>query len=317
MRLRGSGERQTQNERDQTCHRQSPRAAILPAAPRRVCSRQANRPVLGGLPPQWYGGRRSHRGTIMPTDVRAESRRQFLRFLAESPLLYGMGGSPRGHDGVRAGRRRAPRRLRLQGPHQEPRRRTQRLGLRGCDARALGPRPRCVPRARLRRPGHDRRQPHRVQKDRPQAAAACRHRQPRYVGGALRPTPELADLPVPRGRPGHVPRRGRNRRRSRCQQQELAPNSIDRRQQLRRGRSGRARRQRLAAALFHLGLADHAGHVEARRRRGLHRGCMDRRHSVAQSRARGALRSGERPDAARSATPSSRAPLPCAPCSTA
>ena len=29
----------------------------------------------------------------MPTDVRAESRRQFLRFLAESPLLYGMGGA--------------------------------------------------------------------------------------------------------------------------------------------------------------------------------------------------------------------------------
>jgi isopentenyl diphosphate isomerase/L-lactate dehydrogenase-like FMN-dependent dehydrogenase len=29
----------------------------------------------------------------MPKDVRAESRRQFLRFLAESPLLYGMGGA--------------------------------------------------------------------------------------------------------------------------------------------------------------------------------------------------------------------------------
>jgi hypothetical protein len=29
----------------------------------------------------------------MPKDVRAESRRQFLRFLAESPLLYGLGGS--------------------------------------------------------------------------------------------------------------------------------------------------------------------------------------------------------------------------------
>jgi 4-hydroxymandelate oxidase len=29
----------------------------------------------------------------MPTDVRAESRRQFLRFLAESPLLYGLGGA--------------------------------------------------------------------------------------------------------------------------------------------------------------------------------------------------------------------------------
>jgi isopentenyl diphosphate isomerase/L-lactate dehydrogenase-like FMN-dependent dehydrogenase len=29
----------------------------------------------------------------MPTDVRAESRRKFLRFLAESPLLYGVGGT--------------------------------------------------------------------------------------------------------------------------------------------------------------------------------------------------------------------------------
>ena len=29
----------------------------------------------------------------MPTDVRAESRRNFLRFLAESPLLYGLGGT--------------------------------------------------------------------------------------------------------------------------------------------------------------------------------------------------------------------------------
>ncbi len=29
----------------------------------------------------------------MPTDVRAASRRQFLRFLAESPLLYGLGGA--------------------------------------------------------------------------------------------------------------------------------------------------------------------------------------------------------------------------------
>ncbi len=29
----------------------------------------------------------------MPTDIRAESRRQFLRFLAESPLLYGLGGA--------------------------------------------------------------------------------------------------------------------------------------------------------------------------------------------------------------------------------
>ena len=29
----------------------------------------------------------------MPTDVRAESRRNFLRFLAESPLLYGLGGA--------------------------------------------------------------------------------------------------------------------------------------------------------------------------------------------------------------------------------
>ncbi len=29
----------------------------------------------------------------MPTDVRASSRRQFLRFLAESPLLYGLGGT--------------------------------------------------------------------------------------------------------------------------------------------------------------------------------------------------------------------------------
>ena len=29
----------------------------------------------------------------MPTDVRAASRRQFLRFLAESPLLYGLGGT--------------------------------------------------------------------------------------------------------------------------------------------------------------------------------------------------------------------------------
>src|SRR5687767_4696357 len=28
----------------------------------------------------------------MPTDVRAESRRKFLRFLAESPLLCGLGG---------------------------------------------------------------------------------------------------------------------------------------------------------------------------------------------------------------------------------
>ena len=28
----------------------------------------------------------------MPTDVRAESRRNFLRFLAESPLLCGLGG---------------------------------------------------------------------------------------------------------------------------------------------------------------------------------------------------------------------------------
>src|SRR5688572_23221620 len=32
------------------------------------------------------------RGTPMPTDVRAESRRQFLRFLAESPLICGLGG---------------------------------------------------------------------------------------------------------------------------------------------------------------------------------------------------------------------------------
>src|SRR5687768_6432137 len=29
----------------------------------------------------------------MPTDVRANSRRAFLRFLAQSPLLYGLGGS--------------------------------------------------------------------------------------------------------------------------------------------------------------------------------------------------------------------------------
>jgi len=29
----------------------------------------------------------------MPTDVRAQSRRNFLRFLAESPLLYGLGGT--------------------------------------------------------------------------------------------------------------------------------------------------------------------------------------------------------------------------------
>jgi len=29
----------------------------------------------------------------MPTDVRAESRRNFLRFLAQSPLLYGVGGA--------------------------------------------------------------------------------------------------------------------------------------------------------------------------------------------------------------------------------
>ena len=29
----------------------------------------------------------------MPKDVRAESRRQFLRFLAESPLLYGLSGA--------------------------------------------------------------------------------------------------------------------------------------------------------------------------------------------------------------------------------
>jgi 4-hydroxymandelate oxidase len=29
----------------------------------------------------------------MPTDVRAESRRNFLRFLAQSPLLYGLGGT--------------------------------------------------------------------------------------------------------------------------------------------------------------------------------------------------------------------------------
>src|SRR5688572_23106645 len=29
----------------------------------------------------------------MPTDVRAASRRKFLRFLAESPLLYGLGGT--------------------------------------------------------------------------------------------------------------------------------------------------------------------------------------------------------------------------------
>jgi hypothetical protein len=29
----------------------------------------------------------------MPNDVRAASRRKFLRFLAESPLLYGLGGA--------------------------------------------------------------------------------------------------------------------------------------------------------------------------------------------------------------------------------
>jgi isopentenyl diphosphate isomerase/L-lactate dehydrogenase-like FMN-dependent dehydrogenase len=32
-------------------------------------------------------------GDVMPIDVRAESRRHFLRFLAGSPLLYGLGGS--------------------------------------------------------------------------------------------------------------------------------------------------------------------------------------------------------------------------------
>jgi 4-hydroxymandelate oxidase len=32
-------------------------------------------------------------GGHMPSDVRAESRRKFLRFLAESPLLYGLGGA--------------------------------------------------------------------------------------------------------------------------------------------------------------------------------------------------------------------------------
>ena len=113
--------------------------------------------------------------------------------------------------------------------------------------------------------------------------------------GALRPEAVLADLPLPGRRAADVSSGGRGRRGARGENQEHAAGALDRHQLLRRGRDGRAGRTRLVSAVFHLRLADTLKQIKRAEARGLHGAGLDGGHTGAQPGADRAVRSRSRP----------------------
>ena len=231
----------------------------------------------------------------MPTDVRAESRRQFLRFLAESPLLYSGASAARWPRPPRT--RRTTRSCQARwtsATSSRARSKPERLGLRDRDPRAAQRRPLRLHRAGLRRLRDDRREPRRVPK------IGLRPRRLVDVGTvdlSVDVFGQRLSSPIflcPVGAQLMFHRRRRSRRRARRQEQERAADAVDRHELFRRGRRRGARRAGLVPALFDVGLAEHGAHAEARRRLRLHGRRLDRRHPDAQLRARRALRPRQR-----------------------
>ena len=135
----------------------------------------------------------------------------------------------------------------------------------------------------------------------------------------VRPTLELADHAVPRRRAADVPPRGRSRRRARRQDQERAADAVDRHELC---PSRTSPRRAAGPGWFQLYSTSDwpatRAHAEARRGRRLHGRRLDRRHSGAQPRSRSSASIATPTPSARRATPACR-PIRsrCGACSTA
>ena len=254
----------------------------------------------------------------MPTDVRAESRRKFLRFLAQSPLLYGVGGALAAtaaraqDDAFLSGA------LEVHGPHHQPQSSLERLGLRARHPRAALT-PAITPTSR-RAPTTSARWPRTAPASRSSALRPRRLVDVGTVDLSVEVFGQRLNSPIflcPVGaqfmfhEEGEVAVARAAKTKNALQILSTVANlSVE-------DVAAARRRAGLAPALLAIGLAVDRAHAEARRGRGLHGRRVDSRHSAAQSRAHRPLQPRGRRKLPGRATPRCRTRLACGACSTA